>query len=174
MVIPASSLSRVSTPRPLVMGVLPADSIKSKLANAGQSGLLAYGGNSTYVGSVLSLPMTMVVGINFLYYSTATLLARTVIKIDSVEVLSLSSKLKKAGAHLLKLSTIVWIGSQATKALRISFAFATAPAFERIILSVSERLQKDRAKTFGTLIRAILTATVLFYLIIFASIVCSV
>lgn len=109
-----------------------------------------------------------------LYYTTATLLASTVIKIDPVEVFSLSSKLKKAGAHLLKLSTIVWIGSQATKALRISFAFVSAPAFERIILDVSKRLQKDRTKTFGMLVRAILTATLLFYLIIFVSIVCSV
>lgn len=115
-----------------------------------------------------------ILGINFVYYTAATILASTIIKLDYGEVVSLSSKARKAGAHLLKLSTLVWIGSQATKVLRISFAVVSAPAFERIILEASKRLRMDRNKTFGVLVRGILSATVLFYFTAYVLIVCSI
>lgn len=130
--------------------------LKSQLSSAGKSGLVAYG------------------LLNLLYYTTAAAASWKILVSDvSLKgTISLSKKLQIVTVSLMKLSGIVWAGSQVTKALRLVGAIALAPTADKLLNSFQNKFKlasKDQA--FWIVTSLILTSFFLFYgsLIVFTA-----
>ena len=122
--------------------------LKLKLSKAGQAGLLSYG------------------VLNFLYYSSATLLTIRFAKFElsSVSKLILKQKLVSIASQLSKIVVMVWIGSQVTKIGRLLLAILLAPTAEIALnIIVQRRLLLSRNQTFWILVASILMGTAVFY-----------
>jgi len=108
------------------------NALKNQLASAGKSGLVAYG------------------LLNLLYYTTAAIASWKIISTDLAVkgTITLSEKLRIASLNLMKLSGIVWAGSQVTKAFRLLGAIALAPAADKLLNSFQKKFRlvsKDQA-----------------------------
>lgn len=126
--------------------------LKMKLSKAGQAGLLSYG------------------ALNFLYYSSATLLTIRFAKfeVSAVSKLILKQKLVSIASQLSKIVVMVWIGSQVTKIGRLVLAILLAPTAEIALNTVQRRLSLSRNQTFWFLVSGILMGTMVFYVSIIA------
>ena len=106
--------------------------LKNQLASAGKSGLVAYG------------------LLNLLYYTTAAIASWKIISNDIAVkgTVTLSKKLQITSLSLMKLSGIVWAGSQVTKAFRLLGAIALAPTADKLLNSFQKKFRlvsKDQA-----------------------------
>ena len=122
--------------------------LKLKLSKAGQSGLLSYG------------------VLNFLYYSSATLLTLRFAKFElsAVSNLPFKQKMISIASQLSKIVVMVWIGSQMTKIGRLVLAILFAPTADMVLNKVQGRLSlKNRNQTFWILVAGILMGTIAFY-----------
>jgi hypothetical protein len=121
--------------------------ISERFSKSGQSGLLAYG------------------CINCVYYVVATLLAYNLVPpSNSLTVRSAAySKIKYALVYMGKLASVVWLGSQATKAFRIWAAIAVSPIADKALVMVGHRKKISRDKSFKLVVAAILTSFTIFY-----------
>jgi len=133
------------------------NTLKNQLASAGKSGLVAYG------------------LLNLLYYTTAAIASWKIISTDIAVkgTVTLSKKLQIASLNLMKLSGIVWAGSQVTKAFRLLGAIALAPTADKLLNSVQKKFRlasKDQA--FWIVTSLILLSFFTFYgsLIVFTAI----
>ena len=96
-------------------------SFQARLASSGQAGLLAYG------------------CVNLLYYTVATILATRVFKFNPSALRNAThvEKIRLSLSHLGKLMSVVWLGSQATKLIRIIGAVFLAPFSGRVLEKLS-------------------------------------
>ena len=108
------------------------ETLKNKLSSAGKSGLIAYG------------------LLNFLYYTTASCASWKLLATDIPlkETITLSKKIQITTVNIMKLSGIVWAGSQITKAFRLIGAIALAPTADKLLNSFQKKFRivsKDKA-----------------------------
>lgn len=132
-------------------------SLSSRLADSGQAGILAYG------------------MLNFLYYSTTTLLAwnfsfKDDLSGSTLRTLNMSRRLTYVAQRALKVSAIVWAGSQVTKGLRIMGAIVLAPLGDAVLKSIQTKFSiASRNAAFWLLVRIILLTSVSLYLLLILS-----
>lgn len=130
--------------------------LKKQLSSAGKSGLVAYG------------------LLNLLYYATAAAASWQLLSSDTKikGSITLLKKIQITAVSLIKLSGIVWAGSQVTKAFRILGAIALAPAADKLLNSFQKKFKlvsKDQA--FWIITSLILLSFFTFYgsLIVFTA-----
>lgn len=90
-----------------------------------------------------------------------------IVKILPGTMISLQDKYLASTLRLLKVSGIVWAGSQVTKAFRISGALVGAPLANAILSKFQSLLSiESRSKAFSIISCSLLGGTFLFYFLL--------
>lgn len=125
-------------------------SLQSKLSSLGQAGILAYG------------------SLNCLYYTLATAIVWTLTGSKAasspVSIVSSSQRLSVAVGRVGKVIAGVWLGSQATKILRLAGAVAIAPLLDKAIDYVHQKFSlPSRGRAFGVIALGLWSIFFVFY-----------
>lgn len=117
--------------------------LSSTLSSLGSSGILSYG------------------LLNFVYYTVVTLIAwiLTGKKYSNEKIL----------IRLSKVSSSVWLGSQVTKAFRITGAIVLAPAIDQFMTKMQKYFNISRNKCFWILTSGIWISMAAFYLLLIST-----
>jgi hypothetical protein len=125
------------------------DRLKAQLTSSGRSGLLAYG------------------ALNCLYYTIATAIAWN-ISLRNFRLAPSVSLLERIGlvfSRLGSVSVVVWAGSQVTKLFRLSGAVIMAPAVDKLLQAVQNKMKlKDQNAAFWFLIWGLWITFASFYI----------
>lgn len=122
--------------------------LKNKLTSAGKSGLIAYG------------------LLNLLYYTTASAASWKLLasNVPLKETITFSKKIQITAVNIMKLSGIVWAGSQVTKVFRLIGAIALAPTADKLLTSFQQKFRiASQDKAFWIMSSLILLSFFTFY-----------